>query len=133
MNTLQATISGIASSGHLSSIRVSIGEDAFHLLLAEHTDDLMLNHSVTLAFKETEVILAKGVVSSSANVHSASVKMVEKGDILSQITFVYQDIDLKALVPTLTFEALDIREGDTIHWIVQPSEISLLRSSSHGI
>jgi len=133
MNTLQATSSGIASSGHISSIRVSVGSDEFYLLLAEHTDDLMFNHPVTLAFKETEVILAKGVVASSANVQGASVKMIEKGDILSQITLTYHDTVIKALIPTLTFEALDIREGDDVHWIVQPSEISLLRSSSHGI
>ncbi|MDD4883462.1 hypothetical protein [Sulfuricurvum sp.] len=132
MNTLQATISGIASSGHISSIRVSVGPDEFYLLLAEHTDDLMFNHSVTLAFKETEVILAKGVVTSSANVQNASVTMIEKGDILSQITLAYHDTVIKALIPTLTFEALDIREGDDVRWIVQPSEISLLRSS-HGI
>jgi len=133
MNTLKATIRSVTSSAHLSSIGVNVGDDVFHLLLAEHTDNLArLNHEVILAFKETEVILAKGVSDSTANLHAGVVQSIEKGNVLTQVTLLYADTFIKALVPTITFDLLDVAVGDNIHWIVQPGEISLLRSN-HGI
>lgn len=128
MNTLSATITAVTSSQHLSSIRVAVGEDPFHLLLAEasNVEDL-LHTSVTLAFKETEVILSKAYTPTTANIQRATVQQIEQGVVLSQITLLYHETNITALVPTLTFELLAIIENDEVCWMVQPSEISLLR------
>lgn len=133
MNILPATITAITTSEHLSILTVSILNNTLHLLLAEasNADDL-IGTNVTLAFKETEVILSKIFTPTTANIQSASILLIERGIILSQITLTYVDIKIIALVPTLTLNRLEIIEGENVYWIVQPSEISLLRGS-HGI
>lgn len=133
MNVLKATITSVISSEHLSYLGVNVGDDTFYLLLAEISDENhLLNTPVTLAFKETEVILSKTRVSTTANIQCAFVQTIEQGTILSHITFTYHELTLSALVPTLTFDTLDICEGGEIYWMVSPSEISLLRET-HGI
>jgi molybdopterin-binding protein len=133
MNTLAATITAVTASEHLSILSVAIEEDSFHLLLAEasNVDDL-IGTNVTLAFKETEVILSKEPMNTTANIQRATVQKIESGIVLSQIILIYYETNLIALVPTLTFETLKIAEGDNLYWMVQPSEISLLRET-HGI
>lgn len=130
MNTLKATITAVTASEHLSILSVAIEEVTFHLLLAEASDAL-IGADITLAFKETEIILTKNVTATSANCARATVQKIESGIVLSQITLTYHETSLIALVPTLTFNTLAIGEGDEIHWMVQPSEISLLRET-HG-
>ncbi|WP_310439993.1 hypothetical protein [Sulfuricurvum sp.] len=126
MNILPATLTAITASEHLSILTVAVGEDNFHLLLAEQCHD-EIGTPLTLAFKETEVILSKELSSSTANVHRATVQKIEQGLVLSQITLAYHEMNLVALVPTLTFNTLTIRNDDEVCWMVQPSEISLLR------
>lgn len=58
MNTLSATITALTASEHLSILSVAVGADSFHLLLAEASHE-PIGKNVTLAFKETEVILSK--------------------------------------------------------------------------
>lgn len=133
MNILPATITAITTSEHLSILTVSILNNTLHLLLAEasHADDL-IGTNVTLAFKETEVILSKIFTPTTANIQSASILLIERGIILSQITLIYVDTKIITLVPTLTLDKLEIAEGEKVYWMVQPSEISLLRGS-HGV
>ncbi len=130
MNTLKATITAVTASEHMSILTVAVGDDSFHLLLAE-VSDTQLGTSVTLAFKETEVILSKDVTPTTANVHRAIVRKIEQGIVLSQITLTYHDTTITALVPTLTFNTLGLGERDNVFWLVSPSEISLLRGH-HG-
>lgn len=131
MNTLPATITAVSTSEHLSILTVAVGADPFHLLLAEASNaDELVGTNVTLAFKETEVILSKLLSATTANIHRAAVLRIERGIVLSQITLTYGDTPITALVPTLTFDTLGIREGDDVYWMVQPSEISLLRGSN---
>lgn len=128
MNTLKATITAVTASEHLSILSVAVANEPFHLLLAE-ASDAAVGANVTLAFKETEVILSKDSTTTSANCARAIVQKIESGAVLSQITLTYQDKILIALVPTLTFNTLAIVEGDEVSWMVQPSEISLLRET----
>ncbi|MFY9143030.1 hypothetical protein [Sulfuricurvum sp.] len=133
MNLLNATITSVTSSEHLSCLGVAVNHDTFYLLLAEASqEDVLLNTPVTLAFKETEVILSKTLIAATANTQRAVVRTIERGVVLSQIILTYQETTITALVPTLTFDTLAIGEGDEVSWMVQPSEISLLRGT-HGI
>ncbi len=84
-----------------------------------------------MAFKETEVILVSTNTATTANVQRAVISRIEQGSVLSQITLLYHDSMITALVPTLTFNILRIKEGDNVFWMVSPSEISLLRGH-HG-
>jgi len=132
MNILPATITTITTSEHLSCISVAVGDDSFHLLLAEasNVEDLLLTN-VTLAFKETEVILSKVFTPTSANLLQGTIHTIKKGSVLSEVILNYQGTTVTALVPTITFNTLNILEGNSVSWMVQPSEISLLRGH-HG-
>ncbi len=128
MNTLNATITALTASEHLSCICVAVGEDTFHLLLAEVSNAQDLLHTdVTLAFKETEVILSKVFTQTTANLLQGTIHKIKKGIVLSEVILNYQELTVTALVPTVTFDTLNILEGDSVSWMVQPSEISLLR------
>jgi hypothetical protein len=130
MNILPATITDIKTSEHLSSLEVSVFGEPFHLLLAEPTDPVRMQGTpVTLVFKETEVILAASAETASANVHTAHITALIPGTVLTEVTLAYHDITIKALVPSAMFCADSFRIGQTISWLVNPSEISLLRET----
>ncbi|MDD5212419.1 MAG: hypothetical protein PHV62_08375 [Sulfuricurvum sp.] len=129
MNILPATITDVTTSEHISSISVAVGEDTFYLLLAETSNrDELLNTSTTLAFKETEVILQKSSLQvSSANTQKGIIEAIESGIVLTSITLTYHEISIGSLITTNTYKRLELTIGDEVVWMVQPSEISLLR------
>lgn len=126
MNILHATLDHVTSSEHLSCISANVGNETFHLLLAEPFN-VVAGTPVTLAFKETEVILSPDSVPCTANTAFGIIRDIHKGTILSEVLFEYHNAILSALVPTLTFSALRLEIGMKIAWSVQPSEISLMR------
>lgn len=130
MNTLSATLTAITASEHLSILTVAVGEDNFYLLLAEACHD-GIGETLTLAFKETEVLLASSATNTTANIQRAVIDKIDRGSVLSQITLTYHENTVTALVPTLIFNTLNIDVGDNVFWLVSPSEISLLRGH-HG-
>ncbi len=130
MNILHATLTSITATDHLSSISVSVGRDIFHILLAQPFHD-PIGSPLTITFKETEVILALSATLCTANGAYGTVRDIRQGAVLSEVTFDYEGIQLKALVPTLTFAPMGISIGMEIAWAVQPSEISLMREN-HG-
>jgi molybdopterin-binding protein len=114
----------------MSILTTSVGDDLFHLLLAEQYCDT-IGESLILAFKETEVILVSAPIVTTANIHRATISKIEQGNVLSQITLIYHENTITALVPTLTFNTLHLHVENEVFWMVNPSEISLLRGH-HG-
>jgi hypothetical protein len=134
MNILPATINSILTSKELSCVNTAIEDDIFSLFLVEVMDEEHYIHSnVKLAFKETEVILLKSLAATSANIASAVIEKIEHGAVMTQVSLLYKRWQIKSLVATPLFEALHVSQNDTVFWMVQPSEISLLWSSDHGI
>ncbi len=127
MNTLSATVANIENSSHLCGLRVSFCGDIFELILVESLA-LSDGDTVTLAFKETEVILLKTPFSScSANALIGTIISIESGNILTSVTLSYQATTIVSLITTNAYKRLELTIGDEIIWMVQPSEISLLR------
>jgi molybdopterin-binding protein len=127
MNTLSATVTTIENSSHLCALSVSYGNDLFELILVE-TSSLQSGDNVTLVFKETEVILEKssGQV-SSANRQKGIIESIESGIVLTSVTLTYHDTSIVSLITTNAYKRLELSAGDEVVWMVQPSEISLLR------
>ena len=61
------------------------------------------------------------------------IEKIEYGRVLAQVTLIYKTMPLTTLVATPLFERLHVKEGDSVTWMVQPSEISLLWSTTYGI
>ncbi len=127
MNILIAAHVSHASTEHMSLLTVAVGEDHLHLFLAEPFGE-PIDTPLTLVFKETEVILSKEPITTTANCAAATIIALKHGEIITQVTLQYGEAILNALVPTLTFDALVMSEGERVFWMVQPSEISLQRT-----
>lgn len=129
MNTLSACVTTIENSSHLCALNVTYGNDLFELILVE---SLALSHgdTVTLVFKETEVILQQTSAQvSSANTQKGTIVSIESGIVLTSVVLAYRDTTITSLITTNAYKRLELSIGDEVMWMVQPSEISLLRSS----
>lgn len=127
MNRLKAQITSIQSSEPLSFVGVETNGELLHLLLLEKPLEA-IGDEVNLVFKESEVILSKDVIKSTANMSKGIISEIQKGEILTHVTLLHNDIEIASLVPTQTFDMMKCNLGDTIYWIISPSEISLQRS-----
>jgi molybdopterin-binding protein len=124
---LNACVTTIDSSSHLCTLGVTVFLDSFELLLVE-SPTLYKSDTVTLVFKETEVIIQKSSPSvCSANTQKGIIKAIESGIVLTSITLIYHDTSIVSLITTNACKRLELTIGDEVAWMVQPSEISLLR------
>lgn len=129
MNKLNACVASMDISSHLCALRTVVNTDTFELILVE-TPTYVKGDAVTLVFKETEVILLKSPhFSCSANVHKAIITAIEIGIVLTSISLSYQQNSIVALITTNAYNRLELLIGDEVFWMVQPSEISLLRGT----
>lgn len=127
MNTLNATITAIDNSSHLCALGVTVFTDSFELILVE-TPSFSQGDSVTLVFKETEVILQKfSPQICSANTQKGIIESIQSGIVLTSVTLTYHDATIVSLITTNAYKRLELTIGDEVIWMVQPSEISLLR------
>jgi molybdopterin-binding protein len=127
MNTLSARVTTIDSSKHLCALGVTVFTDPFDLILVE-TPSFSQGDSVTLVFKETEVILQKSALQmSSANTQKGRIESIESGIVLTSVTLTYHKTTIISLITTNAYKRLALTIGDEVIWMVQPSEISLLR------
>lgn len=130
MNRLKGRITSIQSSQHLSLVNVEVCGDSLCLLLLEKPTE-NVGSEVDLVFKESEVILSKEAIRSTANICKGIINKIEEGKVLTYVTLLYNGIEIAALVPTMTFILMECKTGDGVYWIISPSEISLQRSH-HG-
>ncbi len=130
MNTLSASVTSMDLSTHLCALRTIVGADIFELILVENPLYLV-DDAVTLVFKETEVILLKPPISScSANALTGTIKSIEDGIVLTSVALTYHNTTVVSLITTSAFKRLELGIGDEVVWMVQPSEISLLRGDN---
>ena len=126
MNVLQGRLISVVSTEHTSLLSVeSCFQTPFNVLLAEKSLHNM-GDTLKLVFKESEVILSKSHVQTTANIQDAEIVQIKKGSILTKITLSYQETQIVAIVPTMSFDLLEIGVGERVFWIIQPSEISLM-------
>ncbi len=130
LNRLKGRIISIQSSQHLSLVNVEIGGDSLHFLLLEKLIETV-GSEVDLVFKESEVILSKEAIHSTANICKGLISKIEEGEVLTYVTLLHNGIEIAALVPTATFILMGCKTGDGVYWIISPSEISLQRGH-HG-
>jgi molybdopterin-binding protein len=127
MNTLCASVTTIENSSHLCALGVTVFSDSFELILVE-TPTLKNGDTVTIVFKETEVILQKSPLQvSSANTQRGIIETIESGIVLTSVTLTYHETVIVSLITTNAYKRLGLTIGDEVSWMIQPSEISLLR------
>jgi molybdate transport system regulatory protein len=131
MNKLQGQIVAIDSNSHMSLVDVAVGDDVFSATLLETPETaqyLRVGAEVTLLFKETEVSLAKNLSGriSLRNRFPATVRSIERGDILSAVGLDYAGNSLASVITTRGVDRLELAIGDTIEALVKANEIALM-------
>jgi molybdopterin-binding protein len=127
MNILQGNIIDIKTSGEISQVLVDVGGIVFSsILLDAATMNLKIKNSVEILFKETEVLVAtKQSCVSARNTFLGEVMGIKEGEILSEISFAFQNTIIKSIITTSSLQALDIKIGEEFLWLVKANEITL--------
>ncbi|MGD9655518.1 MAG: molybdopterin-binding protein, partial [Sulfuricurvum sp.] len=90
--------------------------------------DLHGGEAMEILFKETEVLLAtKESLVSASNAFVSKVKRIEKGKILSEVTFDFAGEEVCSLITSASLERLEVAEGKELLWFVKANEITLQR------
>jgi molybdopterin-binding protein len=130
VNKLKGTIVGVQSSPEISMVEVDVSGDVFSAIVLENPASatyLKIGSKVEIVFKETEVSIAKNLsgLISIRNRFEATIKRVEKHEILTTIVLVYKMGEISSIISTKSVKRLDLKEGDQIEWLVKTNEVSL--------
>lgn len=128
MNELRGTIVAVESAGHVRLVDVNVDGTTFSAILLEAGERLQAGQNVTLAFKETEVSLAKNLsgLISLRNRMAARVHAIDKGKLLTQVTLDYRGTPVVSVITTRSAERLDIKPGDEVEALVKANEMTVL-------
>lgn len=134
MNRLAGKISKVESNGELSLVEVRIdgsGDVLVSVVLdtTESAPHLHVGNSVSVLFKETEVILAAGDPGpiSLRNRLKCRVLGRDAGALLTHFRLDYHGMVLHSLITTGSAEFLALRDGDGVMALVKTTEVSLGR------
>ena len=132
MNKLIGTIINIQQSGAIMVADIEVyGQTVSALLIhADEQDEwLKVGNTVTVAFKETEMSIAKGLSGSISlrNRFRSIVEELIKGELLSEVKLRYGLYSLTSVITTRSVEALSLKVGDEVEALVKANEVSLMK------
>ena len=113
-------------------VDIDVNGDVFSSIVLETPASapyLKQGSSITLAFKETEVSIAKNLsgLISLRNRFKATIKGLEKSDILTKIFLNYKGSEVVSIISTRSAQRLGLVVGDNVEWLVKTNEVSLLK------
>jgi molybdopterin-binding protein len=132
VNKLTGKIVLVESSSHMSMVDIDVDGDVFSSIVLETPASvpyLKQGSSITLVFKETEVSIAKNLsgLISLRNRFKATIKRIEKSDILSKVFLKYKAKEIISIISTRSAQKLGLIDGDNVEWLVKTNEVSLIR------
>lgn len=132
MNKLTGKIVLVETSPHMSMVDIDVDGDVFSSIVLETPATaayLKKGSSVNLLFKETEVSIGKNLTGliSLRNRFKATIKNLEKSDILTKVFLNYKGKAIISIISTRSAQKLALAEGDEVEWLVKTNEVSLLK------
>ena len=130
MNKLTGKIVLIESSAHMSMVDIDADGDILSSIVLETPTSapyLKKGNSVNLLIKETEVSIGKNLsgLISLRNRFQATVKRIEKSDILTKVSLNYKNKEIVSIISTRSAQKLGLAVGDEVEWLVKTNEVSL--------
>ena len=130
MNKLTGQIVLVGSSSQMSMVDIDVSGDVFSSIVLEtpaSAQYLKNGSKVTLLFKETEVSIAKNLTGliSLRNRFKATVKRIEKSEILTKVYLDYKAKEIISIISTRSTQKLGLTEGDEVEWLVKTNEVSI--------
>ncbi|WP_300362582.1 TOBE domain-containing protein [Hydrogenimonas sp.] len=128
MNRIPATLTGIAAFEGVSQLFFDADGTLLTMVGLELPRGARTGVEVILGVKATHIVPAREIPKSAAisNALPVSVEAIEKGRILSVVTFRFGGLPLEAIVPANTLETLGMYEGEKGYALFQASELSIL-------
>ncbi len=121
----------IETSGTLSMVTVGLSAGleitAVVIETPESASYLRLGNTVSVLFKETEVVLATGPAGQIGiqNRFPGSVLSVEAGELLSKVSLQTPAGDLQAVLATAELDSLGLAAGDAVTILIKINEVML--------
>jgi molybdopterin-binding protein len=130
VNKLIGKVILVESSRHMSMVDIDVDGDVFSSIVLETPATaayLKQGKQVALLFKETEVSIGKNLsgMISLRNRFEATVKKIEKSEILSKIFLNYRDREIISIISSRSVQKLALADGDHVEWLVKTNEVTL--------
>jgi molybdate transport system regulatory protein len=134
MNKIEVVISGIQKSGAFMLVDVTTAGLNFSAMMidsGETNEWLHPGSAVTLAFKETEVSLAKNLsgMISLRNRIPCVVEGLEEGELLGKINLRFGSIQIQSVVTCRAIRSLNLQVGDHVEALIKANEMVLMRNN----
>ena len=134
MNRLKGIITAVATEKDISLVTVAAASEIFSALVIDTPDTaayLKPQHEIIMVFKETEVAIGKNLTGglSLRNRFNATIRHIESGKILSDITLDFKGHRLSAIITTQSVIDLNLAVGDMVVGLVKTNEVSLMEVS----
>jgi len=134
MNQLSGTISAIEAQGSVAIVDVSAGVLNLTATLIGSPEQLAgwgCGQMVKMAFKETEVALAKNLQGqiSLRNRLPGRITAVEWGQVLTRVRIALDQmggVEISSVITTRSAKKLSVAVGDVIEGLVKSNEMSIL-------
>lgn len=130
MNIIKGQIASIKTSGSLSIVEVTAGENKFKTIVidtSETAEYLQTGNNVKLLFKETEVAIGIGDLSniSLQNRIAGTIKKLEIGDLQAKITLETEVGIVKSIITADAAQQLNLKEGMVAKALIKTNEVML--------
>ena len=144
MNTLNAIITDVRTSGEISLVELRAGEESLKSTVIDTPDSapyLKSGNRVRVLFKETEVILARPALETTEardrltrsislqNRLRCLILEVDRGELLARITLERAN-DEQTIVSIITADAVDsleLKAGDSVIALIKTNEVMLAK------
>ena len=128
MNILDGVIVSLSSSSALSSVCVESFGEMFEVLTIDTPQSnpmLDVGKEVTLAFKESDVVLSPVKIPFSSCMFEGVVTKVQRGEILLSVTIQRGEKEIQALLSSQTSSW--VKEGEGVYGYISPHNIFFLK------
>ena len=137
MNQLTGKIISIESSATMSIFDIDVDGDILSAVVVETPQTaayLKIGERVTLAFKETEVAIAKNLTGmiSLRNRVKATIQNIQTEKILTKITLQSKTAKVTSIISTRSSQRMNLKIGDEIEWLVKTNEMSVIKGPGDG-
>ncbi len=130
MNTIPGKIFHIITEDNISLVKVKAGDIIFTSIVLDTpgTSPYLSNgNSVSVNFKETEVIIAKTwpLEISVQNRVQCVIKNITHGKILCQVDLVAGEFNIQSVITNNACQQLNLNAGDKVVALIKTNEVSL--------
>ena len=130
MNSLEGKIASVHVHGNLSLVEVETGGGIVKSVVIETPDTadyLSAGESITILFKETEVVVGKRMDAevSIQNRLSCTLMAIERGKLLSRLKMQCSAGEITSIITTQAVDQLKLEEGDTVVAMIKTNEVML--------